>query len=247
MQDIGVERHWVASTITATIAIYATIASVVLSIAAAAMQYMQQQQQARAAEENQRRQMEAEAANQAAQMRAQDAAIAANAALANKAYMEETKQIQERTRQEDEVAAVGQQQAAVKTMEAKSTALTAAGEAGVSGLNVNALLSDYTRQEASYRFQSETQLGYQHDQAAADIGNAQITAEGRTQSMKPFQARQQSPNAIQYPSLLGAGLKVGADVGSQLYGAYRSTPQTPKVQDYGAGPSSGWASGASYE
>jgi hypothetical protein len=220
------DRHFV---ITAFMMIATTVISIVLSIAAAAAQYMAQQQ---AAEANRK--------NQEAQMRAQDAAIAANAALANKAYMENTKALQERQVQADEAAANKQQQVGVQTAQAKSTALTAAGEAGVSGLNVNALMSDFTRQEADYRFQSDTQLGHEHDQTNAEISAAQIQGEGRTQSMKPFQT-----TPIQYPSLLGAGLRVGADVAGQAANAYRSTPVTPST-NYGAGPKAGWASQPGY-
>ena len=106
--------------------------------------------------------------------------------------------------------------------QARSTALTAAGEAGVSGLSVSALMDDFTRQEVQYRFQTSTQLESERDQTNAEIGNAQATAEGRTQSLKPYQAQ-----PVQYPSLLGAGLRVGADVAGQAYSAYRSTPSTP--------------------
>lgn len=224
LAEQGVERHWVASTTAATIAAYAAIASIVLSIAAAAMQYMQAQQ---AAEANRK--------NQEQQMRAQDAAIAANAALANKAYMENTKALQERQVQSDEVTANKQQDVSVRAEQSRSTALTAAGEAGVSGLNVNALMSDFTRQEADYRFQSDTQLGHEHDQTNAEISAAQIQGEGRTQSMKPFQS-----TPIQYPSLLGAGLRVGADVASTGMDYYRKTPQTPSTTpDIARGGSNG--------
>lgn len=205
------KKPWVASTVAATVAIYATIASIVLAVASAAMQYMQQQQ---AAAEQQR--------NQEAMMRAQDAAIAANAALANKAYMEQTKALQERQVQADVVASNKQQDVNVRAAQARSTALTAAGEAGVSGLNVNALMSDFTRQEVDYRFQSATQIGYEHDQTNAEISAAQIQGEGRAQYLKPYQAQ-----PVQYPSLLGAGLRVGANVGGQALNAYQSMPQTP--------------------
>lgn len=212
-----------------TASIIITVVSIALSIAAAAVQYMQAQQAAKQQQENQQRAMEVNARNQEAQMRAQEAAIAANAALANRNYMEQTKALQERQRQSDEVAANKQQDVAVAGAQARSTALTAAGEAGVSGLSVNALLDDFTRQEVDYRFQSSTQLGYEHDQTQNDIEAAQITAEGRTQSMKPYQYQEQSYNPVQFPSLLGAGLRLGADVGSRALSAYNKKPSTPET------------------
>lgn len=44
------------------------------------------------------------------------------------------------------------QESTSKARAARSTATVAAGEAGISGLSVDALLDDYTRQEADYRF-----------------------------------------------------------------------------------------------
>lgn len=44
------------------------------------------------------------------------------------------------------------QESTSKARAARSTATVAAGEAGISGLSVDALLDNYTRQEADYRF-----------------------------------------------------------------------------------------------
>ena len=44
------------------------------------------------------------------------------------------------------------QESTSKASAARSTATVAAGEAGISGLSVDALLDNYTRQEADYRF-----------------------------------------------------------------------------------------------
>lgn len=203
----AISGGWAFSTAT----LIAMAISVALSIAAAAVQYMQQQAQAEAASKN-----------QAAQMKAQDAAIAQNAALANRAYMEDTKALQERQRQSDEATAAREQGVSIQAAQARSTALTAAGESGVSGLSVNALMDDFTRQEVDYRFQSRTNLGYEHTQTEAELEAKQITAEGRTQSMKPYQAQ-----PVQYPSLMGAALRVGADT----FGAYQKykSPQVPST------------------
>lgn len=208
VEQHGVERHYALT----TIAIVTTVISVVMSIAAAAVQYTQAQQAA-----------EAQARNQEAMMKAQDEAIAQNAALANRAYMDETKALQERQRQADEQARIRETGVSTQAAQARSTALVAAGESGVHGLSVNALMDDFTRQEVDYRFQSQTQLGYERDQTNREIGGAQMKAEGRTQSMKPYQAQ-----PVQYPSLLGAGLRVGADITGQVGSRMRATPETPK-------------------
>jgi hypothetical protein len=194
--------------------------SVAMSIAAAAVQYMQAQAAA-----------EADAKNQAAMMRAQDDAIRQNAALANRAYMNETKALQERQSQEDIAASQREGDVSVQAAQARSTAATAAGEAGVSGLSVNALLDDFTRQEADYRFQSRTGLEGMRDQTRREMEAAQIQGQGRTESMKPYQMK-----PIQYPSLVGAAMRVGADSAGALGSAYnrsRVTPELPKNAGYG--------------
>ena len=59
-----------------------------------------------------------------------------------------------RTQQQQEMVARAQriQEANRKAMEARATATVSAGESGVSGLSVDALLGDLTRKEAEYTF-----------------------------------------------------------------------------------------------
>ena len=87
----------------------------------------------------------------------------------------------------------------------------ATGEAGVEGLSVNALLSDYQKQEVDYRFQSSTQVDNQRNQTEAELKSAQTEAEGRVDSVKPFQTK-----PVDYPSLLGAALRVGSDTATAV-------------------------------
>jgi hypothetical protein len=201
-------RHWVAT----TTAIIMTVVSIAMSIAAAAAQYMQQQA---AAEANHK--------NQVAMMRAQDEAIRQNAALANRDYMNQTKALQDKQAQEDAAAGQRESDVSVQAAQARSTAQTAAGEAGVGGLSVNALMDDFTRQEADYRTQSRTNLEGLRDQTSRELEAAQIQGQGRTESMKPYQ-----PTPIQYPSLVGAALRVGGESAGALSSYYgKQTPQTP--------------------
>jgi hypothetical protein len=191
--------------------------SVAMAIASAAMQYMQAQAAA-----------EADARNQAAMQRAQDDAIRQNAALANRAYMNETKALQDKQSQEDIAASQREGDVSVQAAQARSTAATAAGEAGVSGLSVNALLDDFTRQEADYRFQSRTGLEGMRDQTVREMEAAQIQGQGRTESMKPYQMK-----PIAYPSLVGAAMRVGADSVGALGSAYNRSANMPKVPSGG--------------
>ena len=64
-----------------------------------------------------------------------------------------------RTQQQQEALARSQNlnESSRRAMEARATATTAAGEAGVSGLSVNALLGDLSRQQAEYEFSVQRQ------------------------------------------------------------------------------------------
>ena len=64
-----------------------------------------------------------------------------------------------RTQQQQEMDARAQriQEANRKAMEARATARVSAGESGVSGLSVDALLGDLTRKEAEYTFSEQQQ------------------------------------------------------------------------------------------
>ncbi len=119
---------------TASIVIMAV--SIALSIASAAVSYQQQQQAA----ENQAR-------TQKQMVEAQNETIRQNSALANAAFINDTKQLQNRQAEEAAAAAAREHGVQIEATKTGSTAATAAGEAGVSGLSVNALLTDYTRQE----------------------------------------------------------------------------------------------------
>ncbi len=196
---------------TASIVIMAV--SIALSIASAAVSYQQQQQQAA---ENQAR-------TQKQMVEAQNETIRQNSALANAAFINDTKQLQNRQAEEAAAAAAREHGVQIEATKTGSTAATAAGEAGVSGLSVNALLTDYTRQEVDYRFQSQTQLENQRNQTEAELRGAQIQGQGRVDSVKPYMAQ-----SVSYPSLMGAALRVGSDSFS-AYNAYSAkTPTVPK-------------------
>ena len=64
-----------------------------------------------------------------------------------------------RTQQQQEMIARAQriQEASRKAMEARATARVSAGESGVSGLSIDALLGDLTRKESEYTFSEQRQ------------------------------------------------------------------------------------------
>jgi len=178
------------------------IIGIVLVIASAAVSYQQAAEAARRKQQQENRMVEA-----------QNETIRQNSALANAAYINDSKQLQNRQAEEAAAAAAREHGVGIEAEKTKSTAITAAGEAGVSGLSVNALLTDYTRQEVDYRFQSQTQLENQRKQTEAELTGEQYVAQGRVDSVKPYMAQ-----PVAYPSLLGAALRVGADSAS-IYSA----------------------------
>lgn len=70
----------------------------------------------------------------------------------NERYLREASAMRLKEAQEDLVMTRDIQESQKKATAARSTAMVSAGEAGVSGLSVDALMDDYTRQEADYRF-----------------------------------------------------------------------------------------------
>ena len=73
-----------------------------------------------------------------------------------------------RERQEMTSAAQAIQESTKKSREARATARVSAGEAGVSGLSVDALINDMTRKEAEYSFSVQQQQ--QFNQTNRDLG-----------------------------------------------------------------------------
>ena len=87
----------------------------------------------------------------------QQQAQATASAQERQRYMAEVSAM--RTQQQQEMVARAQriQEANRKAMEARATARVSAGESGVSGLSVDALLGDLTRKEAEYTFSEQQQ------------------------------------------------------------------------------------------
>lgn len=83
-----------------------------------------------------------------------------------KRYLNEVSQTRQRQRQEQIAAAMKIREGQVQAMEAKATAFTSAGQSGVSGLSVDAILGDLSRQEGQYNFNIKQQLEFQ--QAATE-------------------------------------------------------------------------------
>lgn len=96
-----------------------------------------------------------------------------------------------------------------RAMEARATARTVAGEAGVGGRSVDALMSDYTRKEADYNFSLA-----QQDQM--NFVNSQINLDNAAGQSRSNMLRINKP--IEQPNYLGAILD-GAQTAFSMQGA----------------------------
>ena len=117
----------------------AAIAAVALGAAQAGMSIHGQRQQAKTQEKMQK-----------------------NASLAERQrHLQEMSASRLRERQEMTSAAQAIQESTKKAREARATGRVSAGEAGVAGLSVDALLNDMTRKEAEYSFSVQQQQQFQ--------------------------------------------------------------------------------------
>lgn len=132
----------------------------------------------------------------------------ANASKAERQrYLQEVSSMRVQQGQEQVAAAQRINESAKKAREARATARVSAGEAGVAGLSVDALINDLTREEAEYSFatQQQTQMN--------DVGR-QMQLENAGLGFTNNMLRINRP--IEQPDYLGAALS-GAQTGMSTY------------------------------
>ncbi len=159
------------------------LAGLAISAASTATGFIGAQQQADAQEEYNAFQQEQTRLN-------------AEAAYANDFNAEQARLSQEAAADSREI-----QEAQIDAAKARATARTAAGEAGVSGLSVDALIADFNRSEA--RFRDATRQQQEFDTLASRDRLRQ--ADARKQS----RINSAVPQPVQRPSFLGAALRIG--------------------------------------
>ncbi len=115
----------------------------------------------------------------------------------NQIHLEQTQQSEE-----DEAASSEQIQIQREGAQARATARVAAGEAGVSGLSVDALLADFDRQEAEYSGSIQRTREFSARQSAYNL--ASMRANGMSQIASTRYAPIARPSAVEY-GLAGAG------------------------------------------
>jgi len=123
-------------------------------------------------------------------------------------YQAEVAAMRTQQQQEQEGRTQQKQQADKKAMEARATATVSAGEAGVSGLSVDALLGDISRQQAEFNFSSDRQA------AMTDV-NRDLALRESGMGFNRSMLRINQP--IQQPDYLGS-LVGGMQTGLSTYG-----------------------------
>ena len=148
----------------------------------------------------------------------QQAAKAQAQAQANQTKAEQQRLLQQQSaerisqRFQEEQAATQLQKSVTKAREARATARVSAGESGVAGISVDALMNDLTRKQAVYSFGLTRQL--EQSGIATDL-RMQDNALGSSQRLLAIN------KPIEQPDYLGGILK-GANTGLNTYGTLSS-------------------------
>jgi len=136
------------------------------------------------------------------------AKVQANASAAERQrYLQEVSSMRVQQGQEEVAAAQRVNESARKAREARATARVSAGEAGVAGLSVDALINDLTREEANYNFATQQQLQMNDVGRSMQLDNAGLSF---TNNMLRIN------RPIEKPDYLGAAIS-GAQTGMSTY------------------------------
>lgn len=135
-----------------------------------------------------------------------------NASIAERQrYLQEVSSMRVQQGQEQVAAAQKISESTRKAREARATARVSAGEAGVAGLSIDALINDITKKEAEYSFATQQQTQMNNVGRTMQLKNAGL---GFTNNM----LRINKP--IEQPNYLGAALS-GASAGMSTYSALK--------------------------
>ena len=147
------------------------------------------------------------------QMAKAQAQAQANASKAERQrYLQEVSSMRVQQGQEQVAAAQRINESAKKAREARATARVSAGESGVAGLSVDALINDLTREEAEYSFATQQQTQMNDVGRQMQLQNAGL---GFTNNMLRIN------RPIEQPDYLGAALS-GAQTGMSTYSTLKS-------------------------
>lgn len=149
-----------------------------------------------------------DASNQA--VKAENAARKQGQESAEQSFRNQSSDVNRSLQQQEEAAINGKIENAKRAAEARATARTSSGAAGVAGLSVDNLLADFYKQEASYRMVTDTNFTYQVEQSRRDLEGIRSGTQSRVNQLRPAPV----------PGYLGAGLRI-AGQGVQAYDQYQ--------------------------
>ena len=131
-----------------------------------------------------------------------------NASIAERQrYLQEVSSMRMQQAQEQDAAAQRLQNSSKRAREARATARVSAGEAGVSGLSVDALINSLTKEEAGFNFATNQQLQMNDVNRTMQLQQSGL---GFTNNMLRINKPSEGPN------YLGALLS-GAQTGMSMY------------------------------
>jgi hypothetical protein len=168
--------------------------STALMVAGTATQFVGQQQQASSQNAMNRQRQE----------------LGTERALQN--YRLQTSQAYKRMQQEREATGQEIREVARQSRRAQATGTVSAGEAGVTGKSVDAMLDDFERQELMYQTNIKRNQEWREDNTKDQLEAIRIGTQGRVEDLQFMPA--------QRPSFLGAALRIGG----QVAGYYAAQP-----------------------
>lgn len=148
--------------------------------------------------------------------------ITENNRLAGVSYRQGVAATSRQTSERDRAMAADLRMNALRSLEAQSTARVAAGESGIGGNSIEALLQDFQRTEGTYAAMVEANRKGLRMADMDQKSALKAQAEGRMASIQPYVA---SP--IAQPDYLGAALRIGSGVWSagEKYLGWGMTPK----------------------
>ncbi len=133
-----------------------------------------------------------------------------SAESARESFRQQSSQVNLGIQQEQEKATNAKIQNAMRAAEARSTARTASGQAGVAGMSVDNLMADFYRQEGTFRAVTDSNLASTVEQSQRELQGLKSQSMSRENSLRPAPV----------PGYLGAGLRIAGD-GVQAYDSYK--------------------------
>ena len=136
-------------------------------------------------------------------------------------YLEEVTSLRQQQAQEQVAKSQRMQEAELKGKEAKASAVVAAGEGGVAGLSVEALVANISRKEATYAFSEQKQAEMMNTARTMELQSA---GSGYQRNMLSINKPITQPN---YVNAALEGVQSGISVYSAGQKAGLTTPKAP--------------------